>query len=233
VRLLVTRPQEDAERTAALLEARGHEAIIAPLLEIRTRPGPTLELAGVQAVLVTSANGVRALADRTGRRDLPVYAVGPQSAAAARRTGFASVRSANGDAAALAEAVRQWAKPEEGALFHAAGAQTKGDLTERLRSAGFKIESEVLYEAIAATHLPPQASAALHRGDLDAVLLYSPRSARTFADLVLHAGLKPTCAGIEALCISAATASALGGLPFRSIRHARRPSEEGMLALLG
>ena len=34
MRLLVTRPEPDAARTAALLRARGHEVVLAPLLRI-------------------------------------------------------------------------------------------------------------------------------------------------------------------------------------------------------
>ena len=34
MRLLVTRPEQDGERTAAALRARGHEALLAPLMRI-------------------------------------------------------------------------------------------------------------------------------------------------------------------------------------------------------
>ena len=66
MRVLVTRPAEDAEETAAELVARGHEPVIAPLVDIRFVEGPPLELDSVQAVLATSRNGVRALSLRTG-----------------------------------------------------------------------------------------------------------------------------------------------------------------------
>src|SRR5215475_4173826 len=61
VRLLVTRPHEDGERTAAALRARGHVAMLAPLLRIEPvagelGPGP------FAAVLTTSINAVRAIA---------------------------------------------------------------------------------------------------------------------------------------------------------------------------
>ena len=45
-------------------------------------------LDGVQAILATSANGVRALARRTPRRDLPLFAVGPQTAARGAEAGI-------------------------------------------------------------------------------------------------------------------------------------------------
>ncbi len=69
-----------------------------PLLSVRFHDGPPLALDGAQAILATSANGVRALARRSRARDLPVFAVGPQTAEAAREAGFANVKSADGDA---------------------------------------------------------------------------------------------------------------------------------------
>ncbi|MDE2012886.1 MAG: uroporphyrinogen-III synthase [Alphaproteobacteria bacterium] len=232
MRVLVTRPLEDAERTATELQARGHQTVLAPLMDIRFRPGPELALGGVQAILVTSANGVRALAGRSKRRDLPVFAVGPQSAEVARKEGFADVKSANGDAVALAEAVKGWARPEAGALFHAAGAQTKGDLAARLSAAGFTVQSEAVYEAVPAEALPPPASAALADGGIDAVLLYSPRSARTLVACLKRAGLAETARGLIACCISKAAAEALGGLPFKAVRSAAHPDQNGLFALL-
>jgi uroporphyrinogen-III synthase len=232
VKILVTRPQEDAERTAAELVARGHEAIIAPLLDIRFRDGPETELGDVQAILATSANGIRALARRTKRRDAPVFAVGPQTAEAARAAGFTDIKSADGDAEALAEATMRWAGPQNGALYHPAGAQTKGGLATRLTAAGFTVRSETLYDAVPVDQLPPAVVAALKTGGIRAVLLYSPRSARCFARAVQAAALGAACRQMEALCISKAAAEALAGLEFRAVRTAPHPDQEGLLGLL-
>src|SRR6185436_13489885 len=104
MRILVTRPLEDGREIARLLAERGHQTLLSPLLEPRFQDGPLPQeaLAGVQAVLATSANGIRALIRRTSRRDLSIFAVGPQTADEARGAGFKDVRSADGDAKALA-----------------------------------------------------------------------------------------------------------------------------------
>src|SRR5712691_11190774 len=117
MRLLVTRPRDDAEAFAKALRARGHDAIIAPLMEMRVMAGTPIALEGVQAVLATSANGVRALAAGTTRRDVVIYTVGPQTAEAARDAGFAGVISAEGDSAALVETVAREADPAKGTLL--------------------------------------------------------------------------------------------------------------------
>src|SRR5580704_15575369 len=106
LRALVTRPRAEAAALAEALMARGIEAIIEPLLEIHYRDGPAPDLAGVQAVLCTSANGVRALARLSNERAVPLFAIGEASAARARGEGFARVESAGGSLADLAGLVR-------------------------------------------------------------------------------------------------------------------------------
>ena len=99
LRLLVTRPVEDAGPLVAVLNGLGMAATAEPLLDIVFHPGAALDLAGVQAILMTSANGVRAFAARTPERTLPVLAVGDASAGAARALGFTSVAGAAGEIA--------------------------------------------------------------------------------------------------------------------------------------
>ena len=232
MRLLVTRPKEDADTLAGTLRASGHSAVVAPIMEVRPREGPMLPLRGIQAVLATSANGVRALAGRTERRDITLYAVGPQTAEAAERAGFEVIYNAQGDAAALADFVAAHADPTKGALLHAAGEETAGRLSQSLQTRGFTVESQVLYGAYPVETLPEAASNALRDGVLDGVLLFSPRSAKSFTALVTDAGYAPVCAKLTAFCISAATAAALTPLTFERMAVAGAPNQDAMLALL-
>ena len=64
MRLLVTRPLDDAQALADRLEAGGHEALVEPLLTIAPDLAAPLPLDGARALLFTSANGVRAFALR-------------------------------------------------------------------------------------------------------------------------------------------------------------------------
>ena len=88
MRILVTRPLEDGKEIAARLAEMGHQALLAPLLTPRFQDGPEPDLTDVQAILATSANGIRALARRTARRDFPIFAVGPQTTEEAQKAGF-------------------------------------------------------------------------------------------------------------------------------------------------
>ncbi|HWA91613.1 MAG TPA: uroporphyrinogen-III synthase [Rhizomicrobium sp.] len=225
MRVLITRPREDAERTATRLRALGHEPLIVPLMGIRFLDGKAIPLDGVQAILATSANGVRAFARRTARRDIPLFAVGPQTEETALQLGFATVRNAQGDAGALAEATRGWAKPEDGALLHVKGSDSKDGLGKRLE--GFEVRNVNLYE-VAAVERPPEFDAALE--DAQAALFYSPRSAELFRKRV--EALKLPTNSLIALCISEATAQALKPLTFREIRIAPKPNQHALLDCL-
>ena len=68
MRILITRPRDDAEPFARAVMALGHDAVIEPLLDIVYPAGALLDLKGVQAILLTSANGARAAALRTTAR---------------------------------------------------------------------------------------------------------------------------------------------------------------------
>jgi uroporphyrinogen-III synthase len=232
MRVLLTRPQEDAQSFADLLRARGHTVLSAPLLSVHFHDGEPLALDGVQAVLVTSANGVRAVARRTERRDLPIFAVGPQTARAARKAGFDQVEHADGDVVALAEALPRWVRADAGALLHATGAEGAGRLASLLAVKGYEVRSTILYDVVACTVLPQDVVGALNNASLDAALLFSPRSARVFKDCILAAGLSGACTRLIAVGISQATADALAPLSFGEIRVAARPNQDALLACL-
>jgi uroporphyrinogen-III synthase len=227
MRVLVTRPIDDANETAALLRQRGHDPIVAPLLEVRYHDGHPLHLDGIQGLLATSANGVRAFARRTSRRDVAVFAVGSQTAQAARDAGFCDVCNADGNAGTLAQTVQAIARPSDGPLLHAAGAEAEGRLAAALTAAGFAVRTEVLYDVPAVTDLPPAAGDAFPT--LDAVLIFSARSAQAFVDCV--AGLDTS--HLIAVAISPAAAKPLSARAFREVRVAAHPNQASVLDALG
>src|SRR5262245_24626621 len=231
MRILITRPIEDAKPLADALSERGIEVLIEPMLDIRHLDDPEIDLEGVQALLFTSANGVRAFAAMSPRRDLKAFAVGDGSAEAARTAGFPDVESAKGDVEALAALVVDRLKPDDGILFHAAGTVTAGDLKTRLEALGYRVRRAQLYEAKIATALSTETRANLTLGGIDAVLLFHPRTPATFAELWRDAG-SSSLARIQALCLSAAVAREIGDLGWAEVEIADRPDLPSMLALV-
>lgn len=230
MRVMITRPRADAEGLAALLEHRGIECLIEPLLEIIPVADPSLDLVGVQALLVTSVNGARALGAATERRDAALFAVGPATAAAAREAGFTSVTTADGDVEALADLLVHRLDPSAGALLHVSGSAVAGDLAGRLGAAGFEVLRAVLYEARPAGALSDAAVSALKGGKIDAVLLFSPRTAASFVRLSGQACL--ALDRVRALCLSRAVAQRAEAVPWGHVAVAARPDQDALLALI-
>ena len=231
-RLLLTRPEADAAALADKLHVRGHAVDIAPLLHIRLLDTALPPLDDIAALLITSANGLRAFAAQSDRRDLTLYAVGEASARAARTAGFTDVHAASGDLHSLAALVQRLRKPDDGALLHAAGENLAGDLVGLLRAAGFDARGIALYRAETASSLPPAVAASLRAGDYRGVLFFSPRTAATFVRLAMQAGAEKALAGAQAFCLSANIAERIAALPWRGICVAAEPSEASLLAAM-
>ncbi|GAB2179740.1 uroporphyrinogen-III synthase [Dongia sp. agr-C8] len=228
---LITRPLEDAKPLAELLAGRGVECTVEPLLEIAPLAEAVIDLDGVQALLFTSANGVRAFAAKSSRRDLKVLTVGDGSATTAREMGFSDVTAAGGDVEALAALVIAKLDPKAGPLFHGAASVLAGDLQGKLEAAGFSLRRAVLYEAKTATTLTHETRMNLALGGVDMVLLFSPRTARTFAELWRKADA-PSLGKTTALCLSAAVAREIADLGWQRIEIAASPEQPAMLALV-
>lgn len=232
MRALVTRPREDAEGVAQELARRGFEVLTEPLLHIAPITNVAVPLEGAQAILATSANGVRALAAATTERDLPVLAVGNASARCARELGFRTVSSADGDADSLVALVKSRLRRESGALIHAAGTAVAGDISGALAAAGYDLRRIVLYRAETAEALSTTLIAALREGTIDLALFFSPRTAATFARLARLAGVAESCSGVAAYCLSDAVANRLCDLPWRHLRTAAHPDQSALLAAI-
>jgi uroporphyrinogen-III synthase len=232
MRALVTRPREDSEAVAQALAQRGLDVMIEPLLDIEPIPEAVVDASGAQGILVTSANGIRALARLHPDRGLPVWTVGDASAKVARSLGYAQVESAHGDVETLAALVAARVDPAVGVLLHAAGPVNAGDLAGRLGTLGFAVRRQVLYRAVTAIGLSHDLRSALEEGSLHLALFFSPRTAATFARLVLAAGLGNCLARITAYGLSANVAAELTGLSWAGLRQAAEPTQAALLAVL-
>jgi uroporphyrinogen-III synthase len=231
--LLLTRPQADAERTAAALRARGHRVTVAPLLRIEAVDDADIGADPFAAILVTSANAAL-VARRRGAetlRALPVFAVGDRSAQAMREAGFANVVSSGGDVDDLAHHVAGHVK--SGALLlYLAGADRSGDFAGALLAQGFGVRTAVVYRAVAAAALPAAARDALTAG-ADGALHFSRRSAETYVRVADDAGVAERAVRMLAhFCLSAPVAEPLMKAGASDVRIAPEPTEAALLALV-
>lgn len=228
MRIAVTRPEEDAGPLKAKLEALGHEVVVTPLLVIRPRENVVIPDLPWQAIAVTSANGIRALPQGHGLQKFRTLTVGPQSLKATEAAGF-SAEAHGGDVNGLAAFIRGALDPAQGPILYLSGAETAGDLEAQLTAAGFACHRAVLYDAVPAETLG-ETGAALARGELDGVLLYSPRTARIWRKLAETPELAARAAEVKHFCLSRNVAAVLPET--WPVLVAASPQEAAMLALL-
>lgn len=224
-KIWITRAQPGADVTAERVRALGHDAVVAPLLAVQLLSDVEIDLRGVAALAFTSANGVRAFADSNGERGLKVFAVGAATAQAARKAGFKSVLSADGDVDALAEGIGSRRAELRGAVLHPGAMEPAGDLAGALAKHGVEARRVVLYET-APVDLPAEAAEALARSD--AVLLHSPRAAEVLAGLLkLHPAPQ-----MRALGLSKAVMKPLARTPLAGRAFPPFPLEAALLNLI-
>ncbi|MDP5280529.1 uroporphyrinogen-III synthase [Sphingomonas sp. DG1-23] len=100
--IAVLRPEPGNRVTAAAIEARGRTAIRMPLFEVKPLAWEAPDVAGFDALILTSANALRhGGAGLAALHRLPVYAVGEATAEAALRSGFGVRLVSDEGAAAL------------------------------------------------------------------------------------------------------------------------------------
>ncbi|MDA7949532.1 MAG: uroporphyrinogen-III synthase [Hyphomicrobiaceae bacterium] len=235
MRLLVTRPQPDADAQAVILEELGHEAVIAPLLAVEVRdPGP-IPIAGTQALVVTSRNALRAfeeLGQVKAVTHLPLVAVGEATARLAEETGFQNVAEGPGTAEALVPLICGQCDPSKGVLAYLTGEKTAFDLRAPLESHGFEVAQMVLYATHPVDALDPSVVEEIRSGRLDGVILMSPATAATYTRLVQKSDLAEPAKKLVHLCLSANVAEALSGLAGARSSVASAPTQDDLLALI-
>jgi uroporphyrinogen-III synthase len=171
----VTRTQPGADRTARAVEALGHEAVVAPVLEVVPLPA---DFNGIRfdAVIFTGGNALDAFCRLSDRRDVTAWCVGDTTAEAARAQGFQTVMNAEGDAEALFKLIKAKA-PRDSLFVYPAPKEPAAPLLAWMWAEGLSISQIPVYE----THMiAPEID--LRR--ITHVLVHSAKAARALADLL-------------------------------------------------
>lgn len=231
--VLILRPREQAAAFADRLADEGITSVTAPMLEIAHGAdlvaATTAAAGGVpRGLVVTSANAIAALREDTRLADLfavPVVAVGPATATAARAAGFIAVIEADGDADAVVDLVGERFLPGD-RLVHLAGRDRTGFIAERLATRGIEVAVVEAYRAEMGDGLPGEVRRDLLAGRFDAVIVASGRTAEAFRRSVFEAA---PAAPLDAtlVAISEAAAAPLAGL-FDRVSIASEPSGDSL-----
>jgi uroporphyrinogen-III synthase len=233
--VLITRPAHDAEPLKTRLEELGCRVTLAPLIEIGTIDIAADALRGATALIATSRNAIAALTVSPAlptALGLPLYVVGPGTAAAARDIGFGRIMEGAGRAEDLVPVLASKAAADDCPIY-LRGDVLAFDLEAKLIERGVPVVSVPAYRSVAAETLPPDVIKALQNGDLDIVTLMSPRTARIWARLVGSLAPPVQLPGISYLCLSERVGEALGPIAeANKVLVPAHPNVEEMLALV-
>lgn len=250
MRVLVTRPEPGGQRTAERLAGLGHDPVRMPLFEtvVTATPDNLPPVGEIGGLIATSARAFAMFAKHavsgTGLCEVPVHAVGPATAQAARDAGFLHVDDAGGTAEALSQALIRLRQQgvtggeaigqgvRAGALVYLAGVPRTPVIETALKAhePGFRVidcyrMAEISYstDILNADFLSPPP---------DAVLLYSANAARRFSALVDAGDLAGCLDSTRFLCLSPAIAGQLRKTWQDRLIVAVRPDEDSLLASL-
>lgn len=236
----ITRPLDDANRLAEALNKAGVEPFVWPLLDVDF-PCPDLGQLpdDVQALIVTSRNGIRGAAETsfpTGWLEIPVFVVGDGTATLARGFGFRDVRQGEGRAEALVPVIADAGLDRSSPLVHLRGDAVAFDMKAALESLGFELFEAETYRVVETQRLSARVIEPLCSGRVTGVVLMSPRTARCYCRVMKAAGLGDVMMGLCHYCISEAAAAPLEGMMDErsggAVIIADEPSQSGILAAL-
>ncbi|MBF0628394.1 MAG: uroporphyrinogen-III synthase [Magnetococcales bacterium] len=189
-RILVTRPEPGASETARLILRHNGRALLAPVMMIESmedsRPFQQAmeRLASFDGVLITSANGARALSTALpeGIVPPPLFAVGGKSARLLQGRGW-EVRMPEHPVGG--EALGVWIlehAPEARRFLFLRAEEGREELIRLLDQAGKEVETISVYRSVAVACLPDEVLRLLP--EVDAIPFFSPRTVAIFFDLL-------------------------------------------------
>ena len=234
MRVWVTRPEQDAAVLRAKLGAQGHEVLVEPLLIIDFEDADPIELEGVQALIATSRNGVRAAAESPEAdfiRQLPIFAVGPGTASTAEALGFLRIIRGPSNARLLLDKILDRVNVNDGALLHLAGGNLALDLASELTGLGYHVLQPTVYIARKATHLSTKLLTRIAADQVDGVILLSPRTAQTYVSLITAHQITRSARRLRHFCLSQAVADQLEPIQPVVTRIASQPNLTELLSL--
>ncbi|RMB00567.1 uroporphyrinogen-III synthase [Eilatimonas milleporae] len=228
-RVLVTRPQDEAENTATLLTKMGFDVEICSMIRVMpvsfAFPHPS------RSIIVTSKNGVRHGLTNLPDRDRSIFAVGEATAAEARALGYKNVTIGPGTVKELMPMLTECGLDLKRAFAYLAGEDISYDITGALQNQGIDADTVTVYQTRPLEALPPAIIDQFAAGEIQVALFYSPRAASIFEELLAEIGKSYWLEKVDAYGLSSRVTQMLLG-KWHSVQHPLMPMEKAMLAML-
>lgn len=228
--VILTRSPLDNADIAKILTDRGFDPVHAPLFEIYPMQASVPDTP-FDGVIATSRHALQALSPQDGVKlhTIPLYAVGPATAAAARVHGFKTVIEGAGTAAELAERIRQDGAAGSRLLF-LAGEPRRPELENALKDQA-DLTLCCLYRSVARDTFPAEALQKI-RDPAPFWLHFSLKSAERAAFLIEKTGYGQIFRAARHIALAPAIAARLAELGACFCTTARAPTRDALLECL-
>ncbi|AIL12766.1 hypothetical protein IM40_03290 [Candidatus Paracaedimonas acanthamoebae] len=229
MKVLLTRPQYDSEELANDLLAYGIESHINPLIKIESKPFQ-YDLKHVQALVITSINGIRCFAAQSQERSLPLFVVGQESMKLASSLHFKEIIQGNGTALSLLPLIRGVCSHTKKEIAYITGDHIHTDLILPLIELGFSARRIIAYNTVECSSLSHQTQQLLENKTISAVSFFSPRNAQIFAKLVENS--KGLCQFLYGVCLSSEIANIVSKIQWKELYIATSPTRQEVIKIL-
>lgn len=226
-RILVTRPQPAAARTARLLQQAGFIADVFSLTQTQSL-SPEINMRNYAAVTITSINALRHADSQLIEtiKHLPLYAVGIRTAEVAHECGFKTVIEGGGDAVRLAKTMAGHL-PQGAEILYLAGRVRQPVFEDRVKAAGLVMQVYDIYDTIPAHPDPKMITGRSYA----AVLLYSGFTASILKNIQENSQVQLFQTDTKFFCIAPRVAELLPPRWKNNSFSADHPDENGIFKL--
>ncbi len=224
-KILITGSEPRASVLAGKISQLGIDTVISPLLEIIDLAPNTINVANLQAVIITSQHALNAAKKF---KHLPLTVVGKATAQTALAEGFSLLFHAP-DIHRLCAQIRQDLAPSNGGLLYLAGKETSTDIKKLLPK--LNLTQITVYEALP-NPLSPEAINALSKSNIEFVTLLSKRTAEIFRQQIQEHNLTKQLTSCVAICFSEQIAEITQLLPWKHVLVTPQPDEGSLLDML-
>ena len=226
--LLVTRQQEDSIIIKEILTKLGFNIYIEPMFLIKYLP-VNLNLEYIDLIISTSKHSIIALSKTVKNRNKPIITVGDNTKQVAKKLGFLSVTSLNGNISDVISYIKNNTKLR---FLYIRGQQVTYNLKDIFSNDKIRFHEMILYSTIDTQSLSKDCYNVLLHNKISGILFYSSRTATIFIDLIKKHNIDHKTSSITVYTMSQKIAETVNNVSWKSIKISDKPTNESLISLI-
>ncbi len=226
--ILLTRPLDDSKELILKFSSLNHKVSHLPLLQIKKKEIPEIDLNQFKAIIFTSANAIKNLDISKIDKNIFCFCVGIVTERKAKELGFQNIYCADGNVNNLKELILQNFDPKIGSMLYLSGEIVSYNLDQDLISENYVIKRIINYTAIPNENLSDDFLKDIKSSVPEIIFIYSENSAKAFYSLIKKYNLDNIWMETNLMCMGEKASSVLNNIKWKKI-FLFNPGEEEFL----